>query len=357
MGPFYSLTGQTMSEGLTYEAAGVSIDAGNKLVDKLKNIVKSTHRPGVLGNLGGFGGCFDLTQLKAYRQPVLVSSTDGVGTKLRLAIDLKKHDTIGIDLVAMCVNDLVVMGAEPLFFLDYYATGKLEVDVAASVIEGIAKGCKDANAALIGGETAEMPGMYGNNDYDLAGFTVGIVEKDEVIDGSTINPGDVFIALASSGPHSNGYSLIRHIIKETKADISQSFGQTTLADALLEPTRIYVQSVLAIAELGLLKGAAHITGGGFIDNIPRILPEHCAAFIDTTSWELPPIFQWLQKMGNLTWFELRRTFNCGVGMILCVNANDCERALEILISQGETAWVIGQVKARDGQEVIFSDAT
>lgn len=346
-----------MSEGLTYEAAGVSIDAGNKLVDKLKTIVKSTHRPGVMGSLGGFGGCFDLSQLKAYRQPVLVSSTDGVGTKLRLAIDLKKHDTIGIDLVAMCVNDLVVMGAEPLFFLDYYATGKLEVEVAASVIEGIAKGCKQANAALIGGETAEMPGMYAKDDYDLGGFTVGIVEKEEVIDGSKIHTGDILIALASSGPHSNGYSLIRHIIKETNADITQTFGKTTLADALLEPTRIYVQSVLALKEVGILKGAAHITGGGFIDNIPRILPEHCAAFINCDSWELPPIFQWLQKMGNLSKFELRRTFNCGVGMIVCVNANDYNRALEILASHGESAWVIGQVKAREEQEVIFSDET
>jgi len=344
-----------MSNGLTYEAAGVNIDAGNKLVDKIKTIVKSTHRPGVLGGIGGFGGCFDLSQLKAYRQPVLVSSTDGVGTKLRLAIDLKKHDTIGIDLVAMCVNDLVVMGAEPLFFLDYYATGKLEVEVAASVIEGIATGCKKANVALIGGETAEMPGMYGKDDYDLAGFTVGIVEKDAVIDGSTINPGDILIALASSGAHSNGYSLIRHIIKETNADIAQSFGEGTLADALLEPTRIYVQSVLALAQKGILKGAAHITGGGFIDNIPRILPSHCAAFIDCRSFELPPIFQWLQKMGNLSSFELRRTFNGGVGMIVCVKASDTDTALATLTSHGETAWVIGQVNAREEQEVVFSD--
>jgi len=344
-----------MSEGLTYEAAGVSIDAGNKLVDKLKSIVKTTHRPGVLGALGGFGGCFDLTQLKAYRQPVLVSSTDGVGTKLRLAIDLKRHDTIGIDLVGMCVNDLVVMGAEPLFFLDYFATGKLEVEVAASVISGIAKGCKMANTALIGGETAEMPGMYQQDDYDLAGFTVGIVEKDQVIDGQTIVPGDVLIALASSGPHSNGYSLIRHIIKETKADILQSFGNATLADALLAPTRIYVQSVLALAQKGLLKGAAHITGGGFIDNIPRVLPENCAAYIDCQSWDLPAIFQWLQKMGRLSNFELRRTFNCGVGMVLCVNANDVTTALATLTDLGETAWVLGHVKERQEKEVLFSD--
>lgn len=344
-----------MSEGLTYQGAGVSIDAGNKLVDRLKTIVKTTHRPGVLGALGGFGGCFDLTQLKAYRQPVLVSSTDGVGTKLRLAIDLQRHDTIGIDLVAMCVNDLVVMGAEPLFFLDYFATGKLEVDVAATVIAGIAKGCKAANTALIGGETAEMPGMYQQDDYDLAGFTVGIVEKDAVIDGSTINPGDVLIALASSGPHSNGYSLIRHIIKETKTDILQSFGNGILADALLAPTRIYVQSVLALAQKGMLKGAAHITGGGFIDNIPRVLPDHCAAYIDLQSFDLPPIFQWLQKMGRLSNFELRRTFNCGVGMVLCVNASDVNAAVATLNDLGETAWVLGHIQERQDKEVLFSD--
>lgn len=355
MSPFYSYTGQNMSEGFTYEDAGVNIDAGNKLVDKLKTIVKTTHRPGVLGALGGFGGCFDLSQLQAYKQPVLVSSTDGVGTKLRLAIDLNRHSTIGIDLVAMCVNDLVVMGAEPLFFLDYFATGKLEVDVAASVIAGIAAGCKSANAALIGGETAEMPGMYAADDYDLAGFTVGIVEKEEVIDGSHIQPDDILIALASSGAHSNGYSLIRHIIKENHVDITQPFGKSTLADALLEPTRVYVNSVLALAKQGILKGAAHITGGGFIDNIPRVLPKQCAAFIDCQSWDLPPLFQWLQQMGKLSNFELRRTFNCGVGMVVCVNAKDADTALATLQAKGETAWVIGKVTSRDEQEVVFSD--
>lgn len=229
------------------------------------------------------------------------------------------------------------------------------MDVAASVIEGIAKGCKAANAALIGGETAEMPGMYSPDDYDLAGFTVGIVEKDSVIDGSTINPGDCLIALASSGPHANGYSLIRHIIKEKKIDIHQPFGNTTLAKTLLTPTRIYVQSVLALAQQSILKGAAHITGGGFIDNIPRVLPSHCAAFIDCQSWDLPPIFQWLQTTGNLSSFELRRTFNCGVGMIVCVNANDVDKALTTLQSHGETAWLIGEVRARQEHEVLFSD--
>lgn len=346
-----------MSEELTYEAAGVSIDAGNKLVDKLKNIVKTTHRPGVLGGLGGFGGCFDLSQLKAYRQPVLVSATDGVGTKLRLAIDLKRHETIGIDLVAMCVNDLVVMGAEPLYFLDYFATGKLDVDIAATVVAGIAMGCKTANAALIGGETAEMPGMYATDDYDLAGFTVGIVEKEEVIDGSTIIPGNVLIALASSGPHSNGYSLIRHIIEKNNVNIQTPFGNSTLADALLMPTRIYVASLLALAKKGLLKGAAHITGGGFIDNIPRILPANCAAWIDTKSWELPAIFQWLQEMGNLSAFELRRTFNCGVGMVVCVAKEQVDNALACLQAHGENAWVLGEVKERAQHEVLFSDET
>lgn len=344
-----------MSEGLTYEAAGVNIDAGNKLVDKLKSIVKTTHRPGVLGGLGGFGGCFDLSQLKAYRQPVLVSATDGVGTKLRLAIDLQRHETIGIDLVAMCVNDLVVMGAEPLYFLDYFATGKLDVNIAATVVAGIATGCKMANAALIGGETAEMPGMYATDDYDLAGFTVGIVEKEEVIDGSTILPGDVLIALASSGPHSNGYSLIRHIIEKNHINIQTPFENSTLADALLTPTRIYVNALLALAKNGQLKGAAHITGGGFIDNIPRILPENCAAWIDTNSWKLPAIFQWLQEMGHLSTFELRRTFNCGVGMVICVAKEHEQEALATLKEQGEQAWVLGEVKTRTTHEVLFSD--
>lgn len=345
-----------MSEQFTYRDAGVDIDAGNKLVDKIKKIVPVTHRKGVLGGIGGFGGCFDLSQFN-YQQPVLVSSTDGVGTKLRLAIESHHHDTIGIDLVAMCANDLVVMGAEPLFFLDYYATGKLKVDVAEKVIAGIAKGCQQAQCALIGGETAEMPGMYAAEDYDLAGFCVGIVEKNEIVDGSHITPGDTLIALASSGPHSNGYSLIRHIIQNKKIALEEPFYGKSLVQTLLEPTRIYVKSVLALAKNKLLKGAAHITGGGFIDNIPRILPDHCAAFIDCNSWQLPPIFEWLQTQGQLSHHELRRTFNCGVGMIVCIRKEDANAALSLLEAQGETPWIIGHVIERRHPEVgvEFSD--
>lgn len=341
-----------MSESVTYRDAGVDIDAGNKLVDRLKKIVPLTHREGVLGSLGGFGGCFEIP-VERYKQPILVSSTDGVGTKLRLAIDLQQHHTIGIDLVAMCVNDLVVMGAEPLYFLDYFATGKLDVDVAETVIAGIAQGCQQANVALIGGETAEMPGMYQHDDYDLAGFTVGIVEKSKVIDGSTITPGDQLIALASSGPHSNGYSLIRHIIQKNKIDLSLPFEGQTLGQTLLTPTRIYVKSILALAQSGYLKGAAHITGGGFIDNIPRILPSHCAAHIDAQSWSLPGIFEWLQSQGNLSLFELRRTFNCGVGMVVCVASHDVEAALTLLKQHGETAWHLGDIQTRHDSDVVF----
>lgn len=344
-----------MSESLTYRQAGVDIDAGNELVDKIKKIVPLTHRVGVMGGIGGFGGCFDLSALKAYRHPILVSSTDGVGTKLRLAIEMNQHDTIGIDLVAMCANDLVVMGAEPLFFLDYYATGKLEVEVAASVISGIATGCKQANCALIGGETAEMPGMYQAKDYDLAGFCVGIAEKEDIIDGSTIKQNDVLIALASSGPHSNGYSLIRHIINTKNISLSTTLDNKPLIESLLTPTRIYVKSLLALAKEKLLKGAAHITGGGFIDNIPRILSDDLAAFIDCDSWKMPAIFHWLQEMGQLSTFELRRTLNCGVGMVVCVQKENAQKALHILREQGESAWIMGHIKARAQHGVEFSD--
>lgn len=345
-----------MSEPLTYHDAGVDIDAGNKLVDLIKKIVPRTHREGVLGGIGGFGGCFELP-LNRYRRPVLVSSTDGVGTKLRVAIDLDRHETIGIDLVAMCVNDLVVMGAEPLFFLDYFATGKLEVSVAEKVIAGIATGCVSANVALIGGETAEMPGMYARDDYDVAGFTVGIVEKDRIIDGKNIQPGDDLIALASSGPHSNGYSLIRHIIQTNKVSLECPFEGKTLGEILITPTRIYVKSMLALANAGILKGAAHITGGGFIDNIPRALPSNCAAFLDMSSWSLPPIFAWLQEQGQLSKKELRRTLNCGVGMILCVSPEHRAQALDLLQTHGETAWHVGHIQSRHDNtpEVIFSD--
>ncbi|MGD9592719.1 MAG: phosphoribosylformylglycinamidine cyclo-ligase [Candidatus Berkiella sp.] len=344
-----------MSESITYRQAGVDIDAGNELVDKIKKIVPITHRPGVMGSIGGFGGCFDLSALKAYRHPILVSSTDGVGTKLRLAIEMNQHDSIGIDLVAMCANDLVVMGASPLFFLDYYATGKLDVDVAANVISGIAKGCKQANCALIGGETAEMPGMYQAKDYDLAGFCVGIAEKDELIDGSTIKAGDVLIALGSSGPHANGFSLIRHIINTKNISLHTQLEGKTLIDMLLAPTRIYVNAVLALANAKLLKGAAHITGGGFIDNIPRVLPSQLAAFINMQSWELPPIFKWLQENGNLSTFEMRRTLNCGVGMVLCVEKQHAAAALALLREHNETPWLLGEIKARTQESVVFSD--
>jgi phosphoribosylformylglycinamidine cyclo-ligase len=347
-----------MAEPITYRDAGVDIDAGNKLVDKIKNIVAITKRPGVLGGIGGFGGCFDLSQFKHFKHPVLVSSTDGVGTKLRLAIELNHHHTIGIDLVAMCANDLVVMGAEPLYFLDYFATGKLDIAVAESVITGIAQGCKTANCALIGGETAEMPGMYAAKDYDLAGFCVGIVEKEDIIDGSHIRDGDVLLALASSGPHSNGYSLIRHILKTNKVSLDETINGQTLAQTLLAPTKIYVQSLLTLAKAKLLKGAAHITGGGFIDNIPRILPDNCAAYIDTDSWVMPAIFEWVQTHGNLSTFELRRTLNCGVGMVVCVEKENVAKALTLLKESGETAWVLGYMKARQAPHltVEFSDA-
>ncbi|MBI2792054.1 MAG: phosphoribosylformylglycinamidine cyclo-ligase [Gammaproteobacteria bacterium] len=347
-----------MAEPITYRDAGVDIDAGNELVDKIKNIVAITKRPGVLGGIGGFGGCFSLSQFKHLEDPVLVSSTDGVGTKLRLAIELNRHHTIGIDLVAMCANDLVVMGAEPLYFLDYFATGKLDVSVAESVITGIANGCKTANCALIGGETAEMPGMYAAKDYDLAGFCVGIVEKKDIIDGSLIKEGDALIALASSGPHSNGYSLIRHILKTKNVSLDEQLDGIPLAQTLLTPTRIYVKSLLALAKAKILKGAAHITGGGFIDNIPRILPENCAAFIDTQSWQLPSVFAWLQAQGGLSTFELRRTLNCGVGMVVCVAKENVAQTLTLLKENGETPWVLGHVITRKEPAlgVEFSDA-
>lgn len=336
-----------MTEAMSYKEAGVDIDAGSELVGRIKKIVTQTHREGVLGSIGGFGGCFSLESFN-YRKPVLVSSTDGVGTKLRLAIEYNQHDNIGIDLVAMCVNDLVVMGAQPLFFLDYFATGKLEVDVAARVIESIAKGCKQANCALIGGETAEMPGMYAQKDYDLAGFCVGIVEKEEVIDGSNIQAGDALIALASSGAHANGYSLIRHIISKQQINLDKA-----RSDALLKPTRIYVQSLLALANKKYLKGAAHITGGGFIDNIPRILPDSLAARINERSWDIPELFQWLQAHGHLDHHELFRTFNCGVGMVVCCEKSHVDETLAILKQHGENAWVIGDVAERKDDPVVF----
>ncbi len=327
---------------LTYRDAGVDIDAGNELVNRIKETARRTRRPEVLGGLGGFGAMVALPS--GYREPVLVSGTDGVGTKLRLAIQLERHDTIGIDLVAMCVNDLVVGGAEPLFFLDYYATGKLNVDVAANVVEGIGRGCELAGCALVGGETAEMPGMYEGDDYDLAGFCVGVVERDDVIDGSRVQPGDVLIALASSGPHSNGYSLIRKILEVSGASLDTTVGDATLAEALMAPTRIYVKNLLQLVKTVDIRAMSHITGGGLPENIPRVLPNGTRAAIDTTSWEMPPVFQWLQDQGGVADEEMYRTFNCGVGMIVCVPAEAKSLTLDTLKAMGETAWQIGVVE-------------
>ncbi|MDE1477013.1 phosphoribosylformylglycinamidine cyclo-ligase [Xenorhabdus bovienii] len=352
----------TNKTSLSYKDAGVDIDAGNTLVNRIKGVVKQTRRPEVMGGLGGFGALCALPQ--KYREPILVSGTDGVGTKLRLAMDLKRHDTIGVDLVAMCVNDLVVQGAEPLFFLDYYATGKLDVDTAASVITGIAEGCKQSGCALVGGETAEMPGMYHGEDYDVAGFCVGVVEKSEIIDGSQVQVGDALIALASSGPHSNGYSLIRKIL-----DVSQTNPETTelegksLADHLLVPTRIYVKPVLELIEQFEIHAIAHLTGGGFWENIPRVLPENMQAKINASSWQWPAIFTWLQQAGNVNNHEMYRTFNCGVGMIIALPQSLAEQAIEWLNAAGENAWQIGTITEFDTntelntneQQVIISE--
>ncbi len=329
---------------LSYRDAGVDIDAGNALVERIKPMVKETFRPGVLTGLGGFGALFELP-LDRYREPVLVSGTDGVGTKLKLALELGKHDTIGIDLVAMCANDIVVAGAEPLFFLDYYATGRLDLKVAAEVIEGIAAGCKLAGAALTGGETAEMPGMYGDGDYDLAGFCVGIAEKSRLILPERVAAGDVLIGLAASGPHSNGYSLIRKILEVGSADLTQPLAETTLGEALLTPTRIYVKSLLALMQSLEIRALAHITGGGLPENLPRVLPAGCKAVIDSDSWRLPEVFRWLQQQGGVANQELLRTFNCGVGMVVCVAEADAERALKMLDEAGETAWRLGRIEA------------
>jgi phosphoribosylformylglycinamidine cyclo-ligase len=336
---------------LSYRDAGVDIDAGNQLVEKIKSSVASTTRPGVLGSLGGFGGLFELP-LDRYRKPVLVSGTDGVGTKLKLAIQLGKHDSIGIDLVAMCVNDILVLGAEPLFFLDYYATGALDTEIAASVIEGIAEGCRQSGAALIGGETAEMPGMYTAGDYDLAGFCVGIVERDNIIDGSRVQPGDAMIALASSGPHSNGYSLIRKIIEVSGSDLSENCGDVSLAEALLAPTQIYVHALQDAASQFDLHALAHITGGGLLENIPRVLPQNTRALIDTASWQLPAVFEWLQRNGNVDQHEMYRTFNCGVGMVVITTEDDADALLAHLADRGSHAWRLGRIETASGDPFV-----
>ncbi|HDN2512745.1 MULTISPECIES: phosphoribosylformylglycinamidine cyclo-ligase [Providencia] len=344
----------TDKTSLSYKDAGVDIDAGNALVERIKGVVKETRRPEVMGGLGGFGALCSLPQ--KYREPVLVSGTDGVGTKLRLAMDLKRHDSIGIDLVAMCVNDLIVQGAEPLFFLDYYATGKLDVDTAASVITGIADGCKQSGCALVGGETAEMPGMYHGEDYDVAGFCVGVVERSEIIDGSKVSAGDALIALASSGPHSNGYSLVRKILEVSKTNPeTEQLDGKSLADHLLEPTRIYVKNVLELIAKNDIHAIAHITGGGFWENIPRVLPDNTQAIIDGSSWQWPSVFSWLQNAGDVSTHEMYRTFNCGVGIIIALPQSEVNTALALLTSLGENAWQIGsigQLPAGEEQVVI-----
>lgn len=336
---------------LNYRDAGVDIDAGSELIERIKPAVAKTRRPGVLTGLGGFGALFELP-LERYREPVLVSGTDGVGTKLKLAVEAGLHDSIGIDLVAMCVNDIVVAGAEPLFFLDYYATGKLELEVATDVVTGIARGCELAGAALVGGETAEMPGMYAEGDYDLAGFSVGIVEKSAILDGSAVAVGDVLIGLASSGPHSNGYSLIRRIIEVSGCSLDDEVDGRPLAEWLLAPTRIYVKPLLSLFTAVDVHALAHITGGGLSENLPRVLPENTAAVIDTTSWQQSAVFGWLQEQGNVETAEMYRTFNCGIGMVVCVAAADADRALAHLESQGEDARIIGSIVAGDTEPVV-----
>ncbi|HRQ56140.1 MAG TPA: phosphoribosylformylglycinamidine cyclo-ligase [Azoarcus taiwanensis] len=335
---------------LTYRDAGVDIEAGDALVDRIKPFAKRTMRPEVMGGIGGFGALFQLSG--KYREPVLVSGTDGVGTKLKLAFQLNRHDTVGQDLVAMSVNDILVQGAEPLFFLDYFACGRLDVDTAADVVKGIARGCELAGCALIGGETAEMPSMYPDGEYDLAGFAVGAVEKSEIIDGSRIAGGDVVLGLASSGAHSNGYSLIRKIIEVSGVDLSADFHGRPLAEAVLEPTRIYVKPLLALmqAHPGIVKGMAHITGGGLTENIPRILRDELTARIDATSWTLPPLFQWLQQAGNVDMQEMYRVFNCGIGMVVVVSQEDADTAQAALATAGETVFRIGRIDQRGDNE-------
>ena len=330
---------------LTYKDAGVDITKGNDLIEQIKPIAKSTMRPGVLAGLGGFGAMFEIP-LDRFQNPVLISGTDGVGTKLKVAEMLNKHDTIGIDLVAMCVNDLIVQGAEPLFFLDYYATGSLNTDIATSVISGIGEGCIQSGCALIGGETAEMPGMYQCEEYDLAGFCVGIAEKNKIIDGSKVSSGDHIVALASSGPHSNGYSLIRKVLERVQPSEQQ-------LEALIKPTKIYVKSILSLIENHSVHAISHITGGGLLENIPRVLPQHLAAKLDTNSWQMPEIFQWLQKQGNIESNEMYRVLNCGVGMVVVVPQEESKTVIAKLNELGESAWLIGEVIESSGEQVII----
>jgi phosphoribosylformylglycinamidine cyclo-ligase len=338
---------------LSYRDAGVDIDAGDALVEIIKPIAESTRRPGMLDGLGGFGALFEIPPGK-YKEPVLVSGTDGVGTKLKLAIDTGIHHTIGIDLVAMCVNDIIVQGAEPLFFLDYYASGRLDNAIAARVIEGIGEGCRQAGCALIGGETAEMPGLYAKQDYDLAGFSVGVVEKSKIITGRAVQANDTLIGLAASGPHSNGYSLVRKIISVQKAKLDQPYADKTLGEELLAPTRIYVKPILNLLEQVPVHAIAHIPGGGLPGNVPRVLPTNTRAVIDSRTWKRPAIFNWLQEGGNVTDEEMYSTFNCGVGMVLAVDPKDAEATLKLLTQAGETAFLIGHIEAHQGEaEVVI----
>jgi phosphoribosylformylglycinamidine cyclo-ligase len=338
------------SSTLSYKDAGVDIAAGQQLVTKIKEVTKSTYTSNILSSLGGF---FSLCKIPpGFKEPILVATTDGVGTKLCLAQQQKQHNTIGIDLVAMCVNDLIVGGAQPLFFLDYFATSKLNPCMASEIIAGIAEGCKLSKCSLTGGETAEMPGLYHNNDYDLAGFCVGVVEREQIIDGSKVATGDKLIAVASSGCHSNGYSLVRKIIQMHQVNLTQDCEGKSLSSLLLEPTRIYVDSILKLIKMVDVHAMAHITGGGLQENIPRVLPKQVSAVIDKSSWQWPPIFQWLQETGNVTTSEMFSTFNLGVGMVLCVAANDVTKTLEQLAKTGETAWVIGEVKT-GSEPIVF----
>jgi len=352
----YSDRSNSAGAQLTYADAGVDIDAGNELVQKIKPLVARTMRNGVLGGIGGFGGMFELP-VDRYKQPVMVSGADGVGTKLRLAIELGIHDTIGIDLVAMCVNDIIVCGAEPLWFLDYLATGKLDVAQAQSIISGIAEGCVQSGAALLGGETAEMPGIYAADDYDLAGFAVGVVEKSEIIDGSKVAAGNALIAIGSSGPHSNGYSLIRKVLEGQDLATSPSslIDGRTLGETLLAPTKIYAKAIASLQSAHTLHAIAHITGGGLTENIPRVLPENTIADIDLGSWQLPPVFQWLQTQGNISEAEMLKTFNCGVGMVVVVDDKHVESVVATLESAGEQAWQIGRISTAKGEAVVRYD--
>ncbi|OAJ70658.1 phosphoribosylformylglycinamidine cyclo-ligase [Methylobacillus sp. MM3] len=333
---------------ISYRDAGVDIEAGDALVEDIKPFAKRTMRPEVLAGIGGFGSLFEVP--KKFKNPVLVSGTDGVGTKLKLAFQLNKHDTVGIDLVAMCVNDILVQGAEPLFFLDYFACGKLEVGAAAQVIKGIAAGCEQAGCALVGGETAEMPGMYPPGEYDLAGFSVGAVDKDKIIDGTTIAPGDVVLGLASSGAHSNGYSLVRKLIEVSGIAMDSDFHGRPFRDVVMEPTRIYVKPLLKLIETLPVKGMAHITGGGLTENIPRVLPEGVTAELKRGSWTIPPLFGWMQEQGNIAEDEMLRTFNCGIGMAIIVAAEDAERATALLAAEGEQVFRIGVIRTRAAGE-------